>query len=182
MKARLYDHYQKKVIPELMQKFGYANVMECPRVEKVVVSMCLREATTDIKALERAMDEVATITGQRPKMTRSKKSIAAFKLREGMPLGCVVTLRGRRMYEFFDRFTNVALPRVRDFRGLSEKGFDGRGSYSTGLKEQIIFPEINVERVDKSRGMNVVIVTSAKTDPEGHELLIKMGVPFRKKS
>lgn len=175
------EHFNKKVTPGLMETFQYKNKMEVPRLSKIVVSMCLREATSDIKVMERAMEELSVITGQKPKMTRSKKSIAAFKIREGMPLGCVSTLRGARMYEFLDRFTNVALPRVRDFRGLSNKGFDGNGNYSVGLKEQIIFPEINIDKTDKMRGMNVVFVTTAKTDKEGYELLEKMGIPFRKK-
>ena len=179
-KPRLSEHYGKKVVPELQKQFNYKNPMECPRLKKVVISMCLREATTDIKAMERAMEELGMITGQKPKMTRAKKSIAAFKLREGMPVGCVSTLRGARMYEFLDRFTNVALPRVRDFRGFNPKSFDGKGNYSVGLKEQQIFPELNVDKIDKARGMNITIETSAKTDKEGYELLEKMGVPFRK--
>lgn len=156
--------------------------MQVPKLKKIVISMCLKEATTDMKVMEKAMDEISTITGQKPKMTRSKKSIAAFKLREGMPLGAVATLRHARMYEFLDRFTNVALPRVRDFRGLPTNGFDGAGNYSLGVKEQIIFPEINYDKVDKTRGMNVIFVTTAKNDKEGFQLLEKMGVPFRKKS
>jgi large subunit ribosomal protein L5 len=181
VKPRLLEHFNTKVAPELMSEFKYGNKMEVPRLKKIVVSMCLKEATSDMKVMEKAMDEIASITGQRPKMTRAKKSIAAFKLREGMPLGAVVTLRSQRMYEFLDRFTNVALPRVRDFRGLPNTGFDGKGNYSLGLKEQIIFPEINFDKVEKARGMNVIFVTSAKTDKEGHVLLEKMGMPFRKK-
>ncbi len=180
MKPRLLEHYQKKVVPELMKDLGLSNCMEVPRLSKIVVSMCLKEATSDMKIMEKAMDEVATITGQKPKMTRSKKAIAAFKLREGMPLGCVSTLRGARMYEFLDRLTNVALPRVRDFRGLPSKAFDGNGNYAIGIKEQIIFPEINIDRLDKARGMNIVIGTTSKTDKGGHALLEKMGIPFRK--
>ena len=164
-----------------MSKFKYKNGMQVPRLKKIVVSMCLKEATTDMKVMERAIDEIAAITGQRPLMTRAKKSIAAFKLREGMPLGAVTTLRGARMYEFLDRFCNVALPRVRDFRGLSGKGFDGKGNYTTGVKEQIIFPEINIDKLDKTRGMNITFVTSATTNEEGYDLLEKMGIPFRKK-
>jgi large subunit ribosomal protein L5 len=179
-KPRLYEHYQTKVVPGLMKDLSARNPMEVPKLKKIVLSMCLKEATTDMKVMERAMEELAMITGQKPKMTRAKKSIAAFKLRENMPLGAVVTLRGARMYEFLDRFTNVALPRVRDFRGLSPKGFDGAGNYSMGLKEQIIFPEINYDKVDKMRGMNVIFVTSAADDKEGYELLERMGVPFRK--
>ncbi len=180
MKPRLYEHYQKKIVPELMAEYKYKNTMQTPKLEKVLISMCMKEATTDQKVLEKAMEEISVITGQKPKMTRSKKAIAAFKLRKGLPLGAFATLRGARMYEFLDRFTNIALPRVRDFRGLSPKGFDGRGNYSMGLKEQIIFPEINFERVDKMRGMNITVVTTAKTDKEGYQLLEKLGFPFRK--
>lgn len=182
MKPRLLEHYTKKVVPELMKEFKYSNPMQCPKLSKIVVSMCLKEATSDMKAMDRAFDEISSITGQKPKLTRAKKSIAAFKLREGMPLGAVTTLRGARMYEFLDRFTNIALPRVRDFRGMSEKGFDGRGNYSAGIKEQIIFPEINYDKVDKIRGMNVIFVTTAKNDTEGYQLLEKLGIPFRKKT
>lgn len=181
MKPRLLEHYKAKVVPELMKEFNYKNPMQVPRLKKIVVSMCLKEATSDMKVMERAMDEISTITGQKPKMTRAKKSIAAFKLRENMPLGAVTTLRSARMYEFLDRFTNIALPRVRDFRGLPTTGFDGAGNYSLGVKEQIIFPEINYEKVDKIRGMNVIFVTSATNDKEGYQLLEKLGVPFRKK-
>lgn len=180
VKPRLLEHYQKKIVPELMKDLDYQNPMQVPKLEKVMVSMCLKEATTDMKVLDKAIEEVAAITGQRPKMTRAKKAIAAFKIRKGMPLGCVATLRGARMYEFLDRFTNIALPRVRDFRGLNPKGFDGRGNYSTGIKEQVIFPEINVEKLDKTRGMNVTVVTTAKDDKEGYTLLEKLGFPFRK--
>ena len=180
MKPRLYEHYQKKVVPELMKEFAYSNPMRVPRLKKIMVSMCLKEATSDLKVLERAMEEISFITGQKPKMTRAKKSIAAFKIREGMPLGAVTTLRGARMYEFMDRFTNVALPRVRDFRGLSGTGFDGKGNYTAGIKEQIIFPEINVDKLDKIRGMNITFVSTASTDKEGYLLLEKMGIPFRK--
>ena len=180
MKPRLFEHYQKKVVPELMKEFNYGNPMECPRMSKIVLSVCLKEATSDMKIMDKAMSELAQITGQKPKLTRAKKAIAAFKLRAGVPLGAVVTLRGARMYEFFDRFSNVALPRVRDFRGLTPKAFDGAGNYAAGLKEHIIFPEINVDRVDKTQGMNVIFVTTAKTDKEGYQLLEKMGLPFRK--
>ncbi len=180
VKARLFEHYNNKLVPELLKELNYTNPMQAPRLQKIVVSMCLKEATTDIKVMEIAMSELSAITGQKPKMTRSKKAIAAFKLRAGMPLGAVVTLRGAKMYEFLDRFTNVALPRVRDFRGLPPTGFDGAGNYTTGLKEQIIFPEINYDKIDKARGMNVVFVTSAKNDAEGTLLLEKLGIPFRK--
>lgn len=181
MVPRLFEHFNKKVVPELMQEFKYKNSMQVPRLKKIVISMCLKEATSDMKVMDRAFEELSTITGQKPKLTRSKKSIAAFKLREGMPLGAVATLRNQRMYEFLDRFTNVALPRVRDFRGLPTTGFDGAGNYSMGVKEQIIFPEINYEKVDKIRGMNVIFVTTAKSDKEGFQLLEKLGIPFRKK-
>lgn len=164
-----------------MQEFKYKNPMQVPKLSKIVISMCLKEATSDMKVMDRAFEEIGAITGQKPKLTRSKKSIAAFKLREGMPLGAVTTLRHHRMYEFLDRFTNVALPRVRDFRGLPTTGFDGAGNYSMGVKEQIIFPEINYEKVDKIRGMNVIFVTTAKSDKEGFQLLDKLGIPFRKK-
>jgi large subunit ribosomal protein L5 len=181
MKPRLLEHYQKKVVPELMKEFNYENPMQCPRLSKIVLSSCLKEATSDMKIMDKAMEELAMITGQKPKLTRAKKAIAAFKLRAGVPLGAVVTLRGARMYEFFDRFANVALPRVRDFRGLAPNAFDGAGNYSAGLKEHIIFPEINVDRIEKARGMNVIFVTTAKSDKEGYQLLEKMGLPFRKK-
>lgn len=181
MKSRMEEVFQKKVVPDLMQEFKYKNPMQVPKLQKIVVSMCLKEATSDVKVMDRAMEELSMITGQKPKLTRAKKAIAAFKIRQGMPLGCVTTLRGHRMYEFLDRFTNIALPRVRDFRGLSPNGFDGNGNYSAGLKEQIIFPEINFEKVDKARGMNVIFVTTAKTDKEGYQLLEKLGIPFRKK-
>jgi large subunit ribosomal protein L5 len=182
VKPRLYEHYTKKIVPELMKELGKANSMQVPKLKKIVVSMCLKEATSDIKALDKAADEIATITGQKPKITRAKKSIAAFKVREGMPIGAVATLRGARMYEFLDRLTNVALPRVRDFRGLPTNGFDGAGNYTLGLKEQIIFPEINYDKVDKMRGMNITFVTSALDNKEGFQLLEKLGFPFRKKS
>lgn len=180
MKPRLFEHYNKKVVPELMKGFEYGNPMQCPKLKKIVVSMCLKEATSDIKVMDKAMEELSLITGQKPKMTRAKKAIAAFKLRAGMPLGAVVTLRGARMYEFLDRLTNVSLPRVRDFRGCPPAGFDGAGNYCLGIKEQIIFPEINFEKVDKARGMNITFVTSAKTNKEGYDLLEKLGMPFRK--
>lgn len=181
MRPRLLENFQKKLVPELMKDLSYENPMQVPKLTKIVVSMCLKEATTDMKVMDVAMAELATITGQKPKMTRSKKAIAAFKLRAGMPLGAVVTLRGAKMYEFLDRFTNVALPRVRDFRGLSPNGFDGNGNYTTGVKEQIIFPEINYDKIDKTRGMNVTFATTAKNDSEGFQLLEKLGIPFRKK-
>lgn len=181
MKPRLYEHFEKKVRPELRNQFKYGNVMEIPKLTKITVSMCLRDAASDRKILDKMMDEISTITGQKAKITKAKKSIAGFKLREGMTLGCFTTLRGARMYEFFDRLVNVTLPRVRDFRGVSSKGFDGRGNFSMGLKEQIIFPEIVYEKVDKMRGMNITIGTSAKTNEEGRFLLEQMGFPFEKK-
>lgn len=177
---RLHEHYLKKVVPELMKSYNYSNPMQVPRLSKITVSMCLKEATSDAKVMEKAFEEISMITGQKPKLTRAKKSIAAFKVRQGMPLGAVVTLRGARMYEFLDRFANVALPRVRDFRGLNPKAFDGRGNYSAGIKEQLIFPEINYDKIDKTRGMNVIFGTTALTDKEGYELLERMGIPFRK--
>lgn len=177
---RLLEHYRKTVVPELQKEFSYKNPMQVPKLKKIVVSMCLKEATSDSKVMDKAIDELSTITGQKPKMTRAKKAIAAFKLRQGVPLGAYSTLRGAHMYEFLDRFANIALPRVRDFRGLARAGFDGQGNYSCGLKEQIIFPEIVFEKVDKPRGMNVTFVTSAENDAEGLTLLEKMGIPFRK--
>lgn len=180
MTPRLLEHYRKNVVPELMKEFNYGNPMRVPRLKKIVVSMCLKEATADSKVVDKAMEELGIITGQKPKMTRAKKAIAAFKLRQGIPLGAVATLRGARMYEFLDRFANVALPRVRDFRGVAKNGFDGQGNYSLGIKEQIIFPEVIFDKIDKVRGMNVIFVTSAGTDAEGYQLLEKMGIPFRK--
>lgn len=177
---RMKTFYEEKVVPALMKSLGLANRMEVPKLEKIVVSTCLKEALVNPKALDNAVDEVAAITGQRPKVTRAKKSIAAFKLREGQAIGAVVTLRRARMYEFLDRLVNVALPRVRDFKGINAKSFDGRGNYSMGIKEQIIFPEINYDRVDKIRGMNVTIATSAKNNEHARALLTELGMPFRK--
>jgi len=180
-KARLREHYEGKVVPALMQKFQYSSVMQVPRFEKIVVNMGVGDAITDQKFLEMANNELAQITGQKPSIRRAKKSIANFKLRQKLPIGCMVTLRGARMYEFYDRLVNVAVPRIRDFRGLNPRSFDGRGNYSMGLTEQIIFPEINYDRVQKVRGMDVTIVTSAKTDEEGRELLKLMQMPFRQR-
>lgn len=177
--VRLKDLYIKKVVPALMKEFKYRSVMEVPRVEKVVINMGLGEAVQNIKVLDAASAELAAITGQKPVITKAKKSIATFKLREGMPIGCMVTLRKEKMYEFMDRFINVTLPRVRDFKGVSGKTFDGHGNYAMGLKEQIIFPEIDYDKVDKVRGMNIVFVTTAKTDKEGKALLKEFGMPFR---
>ena len=178
--ARLAVHYRDKVVPFLVKELNLKNAMQVPHLEKIVVSTCLKEATTNPKVLDLAADELALITGQKPRITRSKKSIAAFKLRKGIALGASVTLRRARMYEFLDRLINVALPRVRDFKGLNSKSFDGRGNYSMGIKEQIMFPEINYDRVDKIRGMNITIVTTAKTNDHARHLLAEMGLPFRK--
>jgi len=177
--TRLKEIYIKEVIPQLMKKFGYRNVMEVPRLEKITLNMGLGEAIQNIKILDAAVEELTLIAGQRAVVTKAKRSIAAFKLREGMPIGVMVTLRRNRMYEFFDKLVNVALPRVRDFRGVSPKAFDGRGNYTLGIREQIIFPEINFDKIDKVKGLNVSIVTTAKTDEEGKELLHLLGMPFR---
>jgi large subunit ribosomal protein L5 len=179
-KPRLADFYRTECIPLMMQEFKYKSSMQVPRVEKVVVNIGLGEAIQNIKLLESAAVELGTITGQKAVVTRAKKSIAAFKLREGMPIGCMVTLRRDRMYYFLDKLMNVVLPRVRDFRGVSEKAFDGRGNYTLGIKEQIIFPEIDYDKIDKVKGMNITIVTSAPTDEEGKFLLKLMGMPFRR--
>jgi len=176
----LKELYKKTVIPAMMERFGYKNIMEVPRVEKVVINMGVGDAKENPKFLESAMEELAAITGQRPVATVAKKSVAAFKVRAGMKIGTKVTLRGDRMYEFLDRLFNIALPRVRDFRGVSPKSFDGRGNYALGIKEQLIFPEINYDKVEKVRGMDVIIVTTAKTDEEAKELLALLGMPFAK--
>lgn len=176
---RLKSKYNEQVLPALMKKFNYKNPMQAPRFEKIVVNIGLGEASQNIKLLESAMKDLATITGQRPVMRRARKSIASFKLREGAPVGCKATLRGPRMYEFYDRFVNVAIPRIRDFRGLPNKSFDGRGNYTVGIKEQIIFPEIHYDNVERMTGMDVTIVTSAKTDEEAAELLRLMAMPFK---
>jgi len=179
MEARLKEHYAKEVLPRLMKERGYPNVMAVPRLKKVSVNMGVGEATQNIKILDVAVDELGRITGQRPAVRRSRKSIAAFKLREGMPVGATVTLRGNRMYEFIDRLFNVALPRVRDFRGVPNDSFDGRGNYTLGLQDQIIFHEIDYAKVEKLRGMNVTFVTTARTDEESKLLLRYLGMPFR---
>ena len=179
MSARLKDKYQKDVIPALQKEFGYKNVMAVPRIQKVVVNMGLGEATSNAKIVDTGADELARITGQKPVVRRAKKSIASFKVRKGMPIATMVTLRGERMWEFLDRLMNIALPRVRDFKGVSPKGFDGRGNYTLGLRDQLLFPEIDYMKVDKARGMNVSVVTSAKTDEEARKLLQLMGMPFR---
>jgi len=177
--ARLRELYNKEMVPQLMKDFNYKNIMEVPKIEKIVINMGLGEAIQNVKILDSAADEMATISGQKPVITKAKKSIATFKLRQGMPIGCMVTLRKERMYEFLDRLVNVALPRVRDFKGVSAKGFDGKGNYSLGIKEQLIFPEINYDKVDKIKGMNISIVTTAKSDEEGRALLKLLGMPFR---
>ncbi len=177
--ARLKEHYKKSVIPALVKEFGYKNVMAVPKIEKVSVNIGLGEATQNAKLMDGAANELGQIAGQKPVVTKAKKSIAAFKLREGMPIGAMVTLRGDRMYEFLDRLMNVALPRVRDFRGVSSKSFDGRGNYTLGVRDQLIFPEIDYNKVEKVKGMNISITTSAKTDAEGLALLRHMGMPFR---
>ncbi|QQE74690.1 50S ribosomal protein L5 [Brevibacillus composti] len=180
MAARLKEKYQKEIVPGLMSKFGYSSIMQVPKVEKIVINMGVGEAVGNAKALDSAVEDLQTISGQKPVVTRAKNSIAGFKLREGMAIGAKVTLRGERMYHFLDKLMNVSLPRVRDFRGVSSKAFDGRGNYTLGLKEQLIFPEIEYDKIDKVRGMDIVIVTSAKTDEEARELLTQMGMPFRK--
>jgi large subunit ribosomal protein L5 len=179
MAARLQERYVREVAPALTREFGYRNPMSVPRIEKVVINMGLGEAIQNAKIIDIAVGDLATLTGQKPVVTKAKKSIASFKLREGMSIGAMVTLRGDRMYEFLDRFMNIALPRVRDFRGVSAKSFDGRGNYTIGLKDQLIFPEIDFGKVDKVRGMNVSIVTTAKTDEEARALLRQLGMPFR---
>ena len=177
--AKMKDIYQEKVVPAMMKRFNYQNRMEIPRLDKIIVNMGLGEAIQNIKILDSAAQELGQITGQKAVITKAKKSIAQFKLREGMPIGCMVTLRKERMCEFFSRLVNVALPRVRDFKGVSGKSFDGRGNYSLGLREQLIFPEIQYDKIEKVRGMNIVIVTTARTDEEGKELLRLLGMPFR---
>ena len=177
--AKMKDIYQEKAVPALMKRFGYQNRMEVPRLEKIVINMGLGEAIQNIKILDSAVQELSQITGQKPIITKAKKSIAQFKLRTGMPIGCMVTLRKERMHEFFSRLVNIALPRVRDFKGVSGKSFDGRGNYSLGIREQLIFPEIHYDKIDKVKGMNIIIVTTAKTDEEGKELLKLLGMPFR---
>ena len=177
---KMHELYTKEVVPALMKHFNYSNIMQVPRLNKIVINMGLGEAIQNIKILDSATEEIAAITGQRPVITKAKRSIAQFKLRVGMPIGCMVTLRKERMFAFLDRLINVALPRVRDFRGLSPHAFDGRGNYALGIREQIIFPETNYDKIDKIKGMNIVIATTAKTDDEGRELLRLMGMPFRR--
>lgn len=179
--ARLREHYTKNVLPALMKEFGYSNIMAVPKIEKISLNIGLGEATGNPKLMDGAVNELGQIAGQRPVICKAKKSIAAFKLRENMPIGCMVTLRGDRMYEFLDRLINVSLPRVRDFRGISSKAFDGRGNYTLGLKDQLIFPEIDYNKVEKTKGLNICVTTTAKTDAEGLALLKLMGLPFATK-
>src|SRR5579862_1344796 len=179
MITRLHEKYRKEVVPGLTKKFGYKNTMAVPRLKKVTVNIGLGEASQNVKLLDTAAIELGQIAGQKPVITRAKKSIANFKIRKGMPIGCMVTLRGERMYEFLDRLANIVLPRLRDFKGLPPNSFDGRGNYTLGLKDQLVFPEIDYTRVDKIKGMNVTITTSASSDEEGRELLKLLGVPFR---
>ncbi|MEK5233890.1 50S ribosomal protein L5 [Lysinibacillus sp. FSL K6-0232] len=178
--SRLKEKYLNEVSPALMSKFGYKSVMQLPKVEKIVINMGVGDAVQNSKALDAAVEELTTITGQKPVVTKAKKSIAGFRLREGMPIGAKVTLRGERMYEFLDKLISIALPRVRDFRGVSKKAFDGRGNYTLGVKEQLIFPEIDYDKVSKVRGMDIVIVTTANSDEEARELLTQFGMPFQK--
>ena len=177
---RLYENYKSEIVPAMIKKFGYKNVMEVPKLDKIVVNMGVGEAKENVKLLDSAVADLEKITGQKAVITKAKKSVANFKLREGMPIGCKVTLRGTRMYEFLDRLVNLSLPRVRDFRGVSANSFDGRGNYALGIKEQLIFPEIEYDKIDKTRGMDVIIVTTAKTDEEARELLAQFNMPFQK--
>ncbi|GFI41972.1 50S ribosomal protein L5 [Thomasclavelia cocleata] len=178
--SRLMERYQNEVVKSLMEKFNYSSRMQAPKIEKIVLNIGVGDAVSNSKLLDEAVNELSLISGQKPVITKAKKSIAGFKLREGAPIGCKVTLRGERMYEFLDKLVNISLPRVRDFRGVSNNSFDGRGNYTLGVKEQLIFPEINFDKVNKLRGMDIVFVTTAKTDEEGHELLAQLGMPFKK--
>ena len=177
---RLKERYENEIVKSLMTKFNYSSVMQVPAMEKIVINIGVGDAVSNSKLLDEAVEELTLISGQKPVITRAKKSIAGFKLREGMPIGCKVTLRGERMYEFLDKLISISLPRVRDFRGVPKNSFDGRGNYTLGVKEQLIFPEINFDIVNKIRGMDIVFVTTAKTDEEGHELLAQLGMPFHK--
>jgi len=177
--SRLRARFRSEVLPALQKELGYGNTLQVPRLDKLVVNMGLGEAIQNVKVLDSAVEEIATITGQKPVITRARKAIANFKLREGVPIGCMVTLRGDRMYEFFDRLVNIALPRVRDFKGLSDRSFDGRGNYSLGIREQIIFPEINLDKIDKVKGLTISIITTARSDSDGKLLLRALGFPFR---
>lgn len=178
--SRLKEKYVKEIVPELVEKFNYTSVMQAPKIDKIVINMGVGDAVSNAKNLEKAVEELTVISGQKPVVTKAKKSIAGFRLREGMPIGAKVTLRGERMYDFLDKLVTVSLPRVRDFRGVSKKAFDGRGNYTLGIKEQLIFPEVEYDKVDKVRGMDIVIVTTAKTDEESKELLTRLGMPFQK--
>ncbi len=178
--ARLKEFYSKEIVPGLIKEFGYKNIHEVPKITKIVVNMGLGEAVQDVKIIDKGVGELTAITGQKPVVTKARKSIATFKLREGMPIGCTVTLRGNRMYEFLDRLINAVLPRVRDFRGISSKGFDGRGNYTLGMNDQSVFPEMEYDAIDKLRGMNITVVTTAGSDDEGRSLLSAFGMPFRK--
>ena len=178
--SRLSDLYNKQIRNEMQEKFGYTNVMDIPKLEKIVINIGVGEATENTKTVDAAASDLEAITGQKPMICKAHKSLAAWEIREGMPLGCKVTLRGERMYEFLDRLINIALPRVRDFRGISSTSFDGRGNYAFGVKEQLIFPEIDFEKIDRVRGMDIIVVTTAKTDEEARELLTKFGMPFKK--
>lgn len=180
MMNQLKQKYQEEIVPSLVEKFNYSSVMEVPKIEKIVINMGVGDAVQNAKALDSAVEELSLISGQKPVITRAKKSIAGFRLREGMPIGAKVTLRGTRMYEFLQKLISVALPRVRDFRGVSKKAFDGRGNYTLGIKEQLIFPEIDYDKVNKVRGMDIVIVTTANTDEEARELLAQLGMPFQR--
>ncbi|AIM24393.1 50S ribosomal protein L5 [Melissococcus plutonius] len=177
---RLKEKYVNEIMPALMEKFNYSSIMQTPKIEKIVINMGVGDAVSNAKNLDKAVEELALISGQKPLITKAKKSIAGFRLREGMPIGAKVTLRGERMYEFFDKLVTVSLPRVRDFHGVSTKSFDGRGNYTLGVKEQLIFPEVDYDLVDKVRGMDIVIVTTANTDEESRELLAQLGMPFQK--
>jgi len=179
MRTRLRERYEREILPRLVKERGYSNRFQVPRLDKIVINVGLGEAIQNAKAMDAATAELAAISGQRPVVTKARKAIANFKLREGMPIGCMVTLRGDRMYEFFDRLVNVALPRVRDFKGVSDRAFDGRGNYALGVREQIIFPEIDLDKVEKIRGLTVCITTTAKTDADGRALLQALGMPFR---
>jgi large subunit ribosomal protein L5 len=178
MKTLIEQKYKEDIMPSLIKRFGYTSPIAVPKLSKIVINMGLGEAVSDAKVLDRAVEEITAITGQKPVITRARKSIASFKLRAGMPIGCMVTLRKQRMYEFFERLVSIALPRVRDFKGISPKAFDGRGNYALGIREQIIFPEINYDKIDKLRGLSVAVVTTAQTDEEGYQLLKELGMPF----
>lgn len=177
--SQMKEYYEKEIVPAMIDTFKYSNIMQVPKLEKIVLNIGMGEAIQNIKVLDSAVEELTAVAGQRPVITRAKKSIAAFKLRTGMPIGCMVTLRKQRMFDFLNKLVNIALPRVRDFRGVSGNAMDGRGNYSLGIKEQIIFPEIDYDKIDKIKGMNITIVTTAKTDEEGKELLKKLGMPFK---